>query len=92
MDNLTSVKMLTDYGVFTPISKTTMFESFENQAVSIFSITPETLIATEGLAYPIKNRHLHSWWEGTLNRSLGAQFTIEIDTGKIIVFQESRSI
>jgi thiamine pyrophosphokinase len=89
MDDLTSVKMLTDYGVFTPISKTTTFESFENQAVSIFSLTPETLISTDGLAYPVKNHKFYSWWEGTLNRSLGEQFTIEINFGKIIVFQGS---
>jgi thiamine pyrophosphokinase len=87
-DDFFSVKMFTDYGVFTPISQTTTFESFENQAVSIFSLTPETLITSGGLAYTIKNRQFHSWWEGTLNRSLGKQFTIEINSGKIIVFQE----
>ena len=88
MNMLSSVKMLTDYGVFTPISQTTTFESFPNQAVSIFSITPETLITSKNLAYPLKNRTFHSWWEGTLNRSLDKQFTIEIDSGKVIVFQE----
>jgi len=87
MDDLTSVKMFTDYGVFTPISKTTTFESFSNQAVSIFSITPETLITSENLAYPINNQKFTSWWEGTLNRSLGEQFTIGMDSGKVIVFQ-----
>jgi thiamine pyrophosphokinase len=91
MDHLTSVKMFTDYGVFTPISQTTTFESFPNQAISIFSITPETLISTDNLAYPLKNRTFHSWWEGTLNRSLGEKFTIRIDGGKIIVFQEVKS-
>ncbi|MCL2412954.1 MAG: thiamine diphosphokinase [Bacteroidales bacterium] len=87
MDELASVKMFTDYGVFTPISQTTTFESFENQVVSIFSITPETLITTDNLAYPVKNHKFLSWWEGTLNRSLGGQFSIKIDFGKIIVFQ-----
>ncbi|MCL2028148.1 MAG: thiamine diphosphokinase [Bacteroidales bacterium] len=84
---LTSVKMFTDHGIFTPISQTTTFESFQNQAVSIFSIMPETRITTDGLAYPIQNRTLRSWWEGTLNRSLGDNFTIGVDNGKIIVFQ-----
>ena len=88
MDELFSVKMFTDYGIFTPISQTTTFESFANQIVSIFSITPETLITTDNLAYPVKNRKFGSWWEGTLNRSLGKQFTIEISSGKVIVFQE----
>jgi thiamine pyrophosphokinase len=88
MDDFFSVKMFTDYGVFTPISKTTTFESFANQAVSIFSLTPQTLINSINLAYPLLNRQFNSWWEGTLNRSLGRQFTIEINTGKIIIFQE----
>ena len=90
MDDLTSVKMFTDYGVFTPISETTTFESFPNQAVSIFSLTPKTFITSNNLAYPIKNQKFTSWWEGTLNRSLGDQFTIAINSGKIIVFQEHR--
>jgi thiamine pyrophosphokinase len=91
MDVLTSVKMLTDHGVFTPISQTTTFESFPNQPVSIFSLTPQTPINTDGLAYPLKNRTFHSWWEGTLNRSTGEQFTIKINAGKIIVFQGIKS-
>ncbi|MCL2416505.1 MAG: thiamine diphosphokinase [Bacteroidales bacterium] len=90
IDVLTSVKMFTDYGVFTPISQTTTFESFENQVVSIFSITPETLITTDNLAYSVENHSFRSWWEGTLNRSLGKQFTIVLDCGKVIVFQEYR--
>jgi len=88
IDELTSVKMFTDYGIFTPISQTTAFESFENQVVSIFSITPETLITTENLAYPVKNHNFRSWWEGTLNRSLNEEFTVAINSGKVIVFQE----
>jgi len=87
IDELTSVKMVTDYGVFTPISQTTTFESFANQEVSIFSITPETLITTENLTYSVKNHSFRSWWEGTLNRSLSEQFTIEMSGGKVVVFQ-----
>jgi thiamine pyrophosphokinase len=84
---LTSVKMFTDYAVFTPISQTTTFESFPNQEVSIFSLTPETLITTHNLAYPVKNRTFRLWWEGTLNRALSERFIIAIDGGKVIVFQ-----
>ena len=87
MGRLTSVKMLTDHGVFTPISRSTTFESFPDQIVSVFSLMPETLITTDGLAYPIANRAFRSWWEGTLNRSIGVQFTVAIDAGKVIVFQ-----
>ncbi len=84
---LPTVKMFTDYGVFTAISQTTTFESYNKQTVSIFSITPETLITTKNLAYSVENRTFRSWWEGTLNQSLGEQFTIILNRGKVIVFQ-----
>ncbi|MDR2907800.1 MAG: thiamine diphosphokinase [Bacteroidales bacterium] len=84
---LTSVKLFTDYGVFTAISKTTTFESFPNQALSIFSITPQTVITTQNLEYNVQNRQFRSWWEGTLNRSANNFFTIEMDLGKLIIFQ-----
>jgi thiamine pyrophosphokinase len=87
IDILDSVKMFTDYGVFTPISQTTTFESFPQQVVSVFSLTPQTLITSQNLYYPIKNRSFRSWWEGTLNRANNSQFTIAMNEGKIIVFQ-----
>jgi thiamine pyrophosphokinase len=84
---LTSVKIFTDHGVFTAISETTTFESHPNQSVSIFCLTPDTLITTDNLAYAVKNRQFRSWWEGTLNRSQSYQFTIEMNSGKVIIFQ-----
>ncbi len=81
----TQVKMYTDYGFFTSIAETTDFESFEGQTVSIFSISP-TPISVWGLKYPIENRILANWWQGSLNESLGESFKIET-TGDLFVFQ-----
>src|SRR5574344_1975264 len=79
---LASVQMLTDYGIFTPISCTTHFSSFERQQVSLFSLTPQVTISATGLQYPVEHRCFRQWWEGTLNAALGETFTIEIESSK----------
>ncbi|MDO5523026.1 MAG: thiamine diphosphokinase [Bacteroidia bacterium] len=82
---IANVKMFTNYGVFTPISSTTTFQSFPGEKVSLFVIGQKP-ITTTGLKYPITNRVLTNWWQGTLNESLSDSFTIETN-GKVIVFQ-----
>ncbi len=84
---LKSVEMFTDYGVFCTVSETTTFESFPNQSISIFCLTPETLITTDGLEYAVHDRQFLSWWQGTLNRAIGEQFTIAMNAGRVIVFR-----
>lgn len=79
------VEMATDYGVFTPIDADACFESRPGQQISIFSIDP-VAVTVENLLYPIENRILTSWWQGTLNEALGDSFTIRT-TGRVIVFR-----
>ena len=76
------VEMYTDYGVFIPCSGTSSFASHAGQAISIFNISAKGL-RSNGLEYPIYD--FTSLWQGTLNRSLGAEFTIEAE-GDYIVF------
>ena len=80
------VNMVTDTGVFTPIYRTTKFNSFKGQQVSIFSLKPDVPIRSENLKYAF-NRPLPSWWCGTLNESLGEQFALHFDEGKVLVYQ-----
>lgn len=80
-----NVKMITNSGVLTPINSNTKLKSFKGEQVSIFSIDQEP-ITTIGLKYPIHNRILTNWWQGTLNESAGDSFTIETK-GRVIVFQ-----
>lgn len=82
------VQMLTDYGVFIPILKSEALESFENQQISLFSITPETIFTISGFKYPLNRKPLQSWWQGTLNEALSDTVSIGIDTGKVLVFRE----
>ena len=79
--NLLNVKIITDYGEFIPITKTTKFDSHKGQQVSVFTITPDIEVSSQGLKYPLDNLKLLSWWLGTLNESLGNEFSLSF-TGK----------
>jgi len=81
------VKMISDYGEFIPIVKSTMFNSFKGQQVSLFSINPQSKISSENLKYPLVNYKLDAWWKGTLNECTGDYFSINFDTGKVIVYK-----
>lgn len=79
------VRMVTNYGIFTPIHSATQFDSFRGQPVSLIAIRPEE-VTTLNLKYPVVKRVLTNWWQGTLNESLGDTFTVET-SGRMIVFQ-----
>ena len=79
--------MITDYGIFTPIQADTTFPSFERQQVSIFTFDPTVLFTLEGLEYPLNNSPLTHLWQGSLNASLGDNFTVRINHGPVLVYQ-----
>ncbi|WP_243347716.1 thiamine diphosphokinase [Parabacteroides sp. FAFU027] len=83
-----SVEMVSDYGTFIAINQTIELQSFPGQQVSIFALTPDCLISTKGLKYPVEKRSFSFWWEGTLNESLGDSFTIEVHgSGRLIIYK-----
>lgn len=83
------VEMLSDYGCFTPILKTTTFNTYPGQQISIFVLYPEGEISAEGLRWSIDHRKLTSWWQGTLNEAIGNQFTITLTEGsRVLVYRE----
>lgn len=82
------VEMLSDYGRFTPVLKTGMLESLKGQQVSLFSLFPFGTVSVRGLRYPIENRRLTAWWEGTLNEALGDEFEVILNEGaKVLVYR-----
>lgn len=84
------VEILSDYGSFIALAESKTLKSFPGQQVSIFSIYPEGTITTYGLKWPIDNRRLTAWWQGTLNEALGEEFTIRLSTGsKAIIYREN---
>ena len=81
------VKMLTDNGIFIPISKTTSFKATPGQQVSIFSMKPTVSICSEGLKYPLDNLALDNWWMGTLNEANSTKFRIIInEEARVVVY------
>lgn len=82
------VEILTDYGLFTPLQETSTLQSIPGQQISIFSLPPDGEITTDGLRWPITNRRLTSWWQGTLNEALGETFTIHMEpNARVIVYR-----
>jgi thiamine pyrophosphokinase len=74
-----SLSIITNYGIFTPIYKTTDFKSFHGQQVSVFSFSSDTEITYHGLKYPVYKQRFKELWEGSLNEALAESFTIEIE-------------
>ena len=85
--NKISLKMVTNYGIFTPINSTTTFESYPGQQISIFSFSPEAEITFHGLKYPVHKQNFKELWEGSLNEAIAQHFTVEIEkNAAILVF------
>ncbi|MCL2651938.1 MAG: thiamine diphosphokinase [Candidatus Azobacteroides sp.] len=82
-----NVQLLTDDGVFTPLLKSDALESYHGEQISIFSLETDTVFTFHNLLYPVHDRKLTSWWQGTLNEAVGNCFTISIDRGKALVFR-----
>lgn len=84
------VMMVTDTGFLVPIDKTTVLPSFAGQQISIFSIDCETELTSAGLKYPLVRARLDNWWQATLNESFGDSFSLEFNSGRVIVYLKFR--
>lgn len=83
---IVKVRMVTDTGIFMPFLKSCKIETYRGQQVSIFSISPSTEITSKGLLYPLINRKLSNWWEGTLNEAAGDSVELNFSGGPVLVF------
>jgi thiamine pyrophosphokinase len=79
------LKMVTNYGIFTPIHQTTTFESYPKQQVSVFSFSSDTKITYHGLKYPVCKQQFKELWEGSLNEALAENFTIEVEKNAAVL-------
>ncbi|MBQ9638814.1 MAG: thiamine diphosphokinase [Bacteroidales bacterium] len=79
--------LLTDYGSFCTVRGTAQFQSFAGQQVSLFSLDPTAPISAQGLRWPLCERRLTRWWEGTLNEATGNTFTVDSSAAPLLVFQ-----
>ena len=80
------VIMVTDTGIFYPLTESCRVPSAEGQQVSLFAVDPETEITSSGLKYPLIKKKLRNWWEATLNEATGDQFELEFSGGVVIVY------
>lgn len=78
-------RMVTDYGVFDPMSGETTFACRAGNQVSIFTLDPAAEVSGSGLKYALPDR-FRSWWCGTLNEATGDTFTIRT-SGPAIVYR-----
>lgn len=78
------VQMVGDLGVFDFIDEPTRFESTAGQQVSLFTLSPSTMISTSGLRYEPPHNHLAAMWQGVSNEACGEMFTIETNGATIV--------
>jgi len=78
--------ILTDTGSFRVYDRSVTIDSHPGQQVSLFSIDPSLKATSSGLKYPLDNLTLHSWWRGTLNEAVTDSFSLDFNSGKVIVF------
>ncbi|KAA6347368.1 thiamine pyrophosphokinase [termite gut metagenome] len=78
-----NVRMVTNYGIFTPAYGDATFECIPDEQISVFNFNC-TRMEEEGLEYPL--RPFTNWWQGTLNKALGDRFVIHAN-GKYLVFR-----
>jgi len=83
--NKLSLSMVTNHGVFMPITQTTDFQSFAGQQISVFSFSPDIKITYQGLKYSIQKQKFRELWEGSLNEAIGEGFTVEIEGNGVVL-------
>jgi len=77
---------LTDHGIFLAVRQRVQIPCIPGQVVSVFSFTPQVPLTTRGLQYPLHDRPLLHWWEGTLNRTVGTSFELDFSNGVFMVY------
>lgn len=85
--NDVDIHVVGDRGSFDFIDCDSRFESFAEQPVSLFTLSPSTEISTIGLRYEPPQNHLAAMWQGVSNESLGAEFAI-CTNGPTIVYRK----
>ena len=81
------LQAISDFGTFTPVYNSMMFDSFKGQQVSVFSILGDSEITSENLKYPLNNMKLSNLWMGTLNEAISDSFALHFEKGGVIVFR-----
>jgi thiamine pyrophosphokinase len=79
--------MQTNYGRIDVVRHYKQLQSYPGQQISLFAIDPSTIVNAEGLKYPLIDRRLTNWWQGSLNEALGSTFEIRTQKGAVLVYR-----
>lgn len=83
------VQLLSNYGSFVvQTADSAIYESYAGEQVSIFNFDVNARFWSENLAFPLVDRKLTSWWQGTLNEAKRDSFKIRKSEGKALIFRE----
>ena len=81
-----NLQLVTDYGRFYALTESATLQAYPGQQISILNPIGQAKITTHQLKYPIRDRVLNNWWEGTLNEALDDQFSLVFEGGVLVVF------
>jgi thiamine pyrophosphokinase len=81
-----NVRMVTDHGIFFPLTASGLFTAARGSQISVFSLNSATEITSKGLKYPLKAMKLTSWWQATLNETVDERFSLEFEGGPLILY------
>lgn len=81
-----NIVLLSDTGVFVPLTDSAELEAVPGQQISIFSFDPEASIHSQGLKYPLNGIKLNRWWQATLNEASASRISIQLSGGPLLVF------
>lgn len=80
------IEMYTNCGKFIALNKSATIFLDPGRPVSIFSFDTSTRIVSQGLKFPLNNVVFDSWWKGTLNQTTEESFTLNFQSGRVIVY------
>lgn len=80
------VTMWTNYGKFIFISGGGVFKAPAGSQVSLFALEDGIRMNSRGLKYQLQNVIFDNWWKATLNESVGDQFELIFEKGRVILF------
>ena len=79
------VSMVTDFGTFEPVLPPGgTWTASAGSPVSVFAQLPGTVMASEGLEWPLDGVDLSALWRGTLNRCTGGAFSVRTSRPALI--------
>ncbi len=73
------VEVVTDYGVFRPVSGKASFAVEKGAGVSVFAPDPATVMTSKGLQWPLDGVKFGNLFCATLNRAANTSFTVTSD-------------